>query len=167
MNQLKEKLLSLTASRYKKFPLLMEHMAKMINIDDPVSQLIRCHLITESLLDELIELAFHPNGSAITSAGLSYEKKLKICSKTKLHEDWPLLPDFVIGSLRKLNSLRNKMAHRLGATTSLNEVMELFMGEELLVPIEPEERNLNIVIYHYTAFIFGNLLPKWESCEKT
>lgn len=165
MSQLKEKLLSLTASRYKKLPLLMEHMRKMIDIDDPVSQLIRCHLITESLLDELIELAFHPNGSAITSAGLSYDKKLQICSKTKLHEDWPLLPDFVIGSLRKLNSLRNRMAHRLGATTSLDEVMELFLGEEHPMPIELGESKLHVVIYHYAAFIFGNLLPKWESCE--
>ena len=164
MSQLKEKLVSLTASRYKKLPLLMEHMGKMINIDDPVSLLIRCHLITESLLDELIELTFYPNGSAITSAGLSYDKKLQICSKTILHEDRPLLPDFVIGSLRKLNSLRNKMAHRLEASTSLNEVMDLFMGEEHPMPIEAEKGNLNIVIYHYTGFIFGNLLPKWESC---
>jgi hypothetical protein len=164
MNTLKEKLLRLTGLRYKNLPMLMENMRIMTSINDPVSQLIRCHLITEAVLDELIELAFYPNGAAITSADLTYAKKLQICSSSVLHEGFPLLPDFIVGSLRKLNSLRNRMAHKLGATVSVGEVMELFVGEEQLIPISPEEEKINIVIYHYTSFIFGNLLPKYESC---
>ena len=165
MGQLKQKLLGLTALRYKKLPMLLENMKKMAEINDPVSLLIRCHLITEALLDELIELAFLPNGTAITSSNLSYEKKLQIASKAKLDVDWPLLPDFVIGSLRKLNSLRNKMAHKLGATISLKDVMELFMEKSHPVTATSEE-NINLVIYRYTAFIFGNLLPKYEAIDE-
>ena len=165
MVQLKQKLLGLTALRYKKLPMLLENMKKMAEINDPVSLLIRCHLITEALLDELIELAFLPNGTAITSSNLSYEKKLQIASKAKLDVDWPLLPDFVIGSLRKLNSLRNKMAHKLGATISLKDVMELFMEKSHPVTATSEE-NINLVIYRYTAFIFGNLLPKYEAIDE-
>lgn len=166
MNTLKEKLLRLTELRYKKLPMLMENMRIMTGIGDPVSQLIRCHLITEALLDELIELAFYPNGSAITSADLAYAKKLQICSASFLHEEWPLLPSFVVGSLRKLNALRNRMAHELGATVSVSEIMELFVSENHPMPILPTEENINIVIYHYTSFIFGNLLPKWEASEQ-
>ena len=165
MGQLKQKLLGLTTLRYKKLPMLLENMKKMAEINDPVSLLIRCHLITEALLDELIELAFLPNGTAITSSNLSYEKKLQIASKAKLDVDWPLLPDFVIGSLRKLNSLRNKMAHKLGATVSLKEVMDLFMDESYPMGT-PSEENINLIIYRYTAFIFGNLLPKYEAIDE-
>ena len=164
MGQLKQKLLELTALRYKKLPMLLENMKTMVEINDPVSLLIRCHLITEALLDELIELAFLPNGTAITSSNLSYEKKLQIASKAKLDVDWPLLPDFVIGSLRKPNSLRNKMAHELGATVSLKDVTELYMGESHTMTITSEE-NINLAIYRYTAFIFGNLLPKYEAID--
>ncbi|MDO8072980.1 hypothetical protein O3299_15720 [Janthinobacterium sp. SUN176] len=162
MESLKERLLALTATRYKRMPFLMENVGKMAAAgDDPVSLLIRCHLITESLIDELIELAFHPNGQAITSSRLSYEKKLTICSKAKLHGEYPILQDFAVGSLRKLNSLRNKMAHRIDATASLDEVMDLFAGEDLPLAVG-EITEINIAIYHYTAYIFGNLLPKWE-----
>ena len=67
MSTLKDRLLSLTELRYKNLPMLMENMRIMTTVGDPVSQLIRCHLITEALLDELIELVFYPNGFAITS----------------------------------------------------------------------------------------------------
>ena len=54
MSQLKEKLLRLTKLRYKKLPLLMENMREMTEVKDPVLQILKCHLITEALLDELI-----------------------------------------------------------------------------------------------------------------
>lgn len=162
MSKLKKQLLELTKRRYKKLPKLFETMRKMMEIDDSISLIIRCHLTTESLLDELIELVFFPNGNAITSSSLSYDKKLQILSKAKLVDDWPVLPDHVIGSLRKLNSIRNRMAHKIEATLNAEEITELFMGE-IPLTVNSEEKNVNILIYHYTSFIFGNLLPNYEA----
>jgi hypothetical protein len=165
MGELKDKLLRLTSLRYQKLPLLFENMREMTTVNDPVLQILKCHLVSEALLDALIEFAFEPNGSAVLSARLSYHAKLTIASRSVLADDWPLLPDFVVGSLRKLNSLRNRMAHQLGATVSLEEILELFAGVNHLMPITPSEDNISLVIYHYTSFIFGNMLPKYEAIE--
>lgn len=165
MTVLKEKLLRLTELRYRRFLLLAENMHEMGEITSPVLQILKCHLVTEALLNDLIELAFEPNGAAVLSANLSYSNKLQIVSQAVLADDFKLLPDFVVSSLRKLNRLRNRMAHELGATISLDEVMELFADIDHPMPIIPSENNIPLVLFHYTAFIFGNMLPKYEAIE--
>jgi hypothetical protein len=146
MSQIKEKLLKLTELRYKKYPLLLDNLVKMSGITDPVSQILRCHLISESILDALIELVLYPNGEAVLSAKLSYSQKLQITSKSVLVNDIELLPDYVIGSLRKLNNLRNRMAHQLNASVSLQEVMDLFVGIDYPMPFTPSEEKITFII---------------------
>lgn len=165
MSQLKDKLLRLTKLRYEKLPLLFENMRQMAEANDPVLQILKCHLVTEAILDALIQFAVEPNGAAVLSARPSYNQKIQIASRSVLADDFELLPDFVVGSLRKLNRLRNRMAHQLGATVTIDEVMDLFAGVEHPMPIAPSERNITLVIYHYTSFIFGNMLPKYEAIE--
>lgn len=165
MSEIKDKLLQLTDLRYEKMPLLMENMRQLSEAKDPIVPLLKCHLLTEALLDRLIELAIEPNGEALTAAGLTYSKKLDIASKMVLIEDLALLSEVTLGSLRKLNKLRNRLAHTLGATVTLGEVKDLFMGVDHLMPITPSEDNIPLVLYHYTSFIFGYMLPKFEAIE--
>ena len=91
MTALRQKI-KITKLRYKKLPLLMANMQEMTKVNDPVLQILKCHLVTEALLDALIELSFEPNGEAILSAKLNYSQKVQILSKTFLVDDIKLLP---------------------------------------------------------------------------
>jgi len=169
MSQFKEKLLGLTKLRYETLPLLMQNMKveDSLNIGgDPISRILKCHLLSEVVLDKLIQFAFEPNGDAILSARLSYVQKLDITSRAFLVEDYPLLPDFAVGSLRKLNKIRNRLSHELGASVTREEAIDLFMGVDHPMPIDPMDAEIPLLIYHYTSFIFGNMLPKYESVEQ-
>jgi hypothetical protein len=135
------------------------------DIGDPISLILKCHLLSEVVLDRLILFAFEPNGGAILSIRLSYSKKLDIVSRTTLVEDYPLIPELAVGSLRKLNKIRNRLSHELGASVTHEEAIELFMGVDHPMPIDPMKTDVPLLIYHYTAFIFGNMLPKIESVE--
>ena len=169
MNSFREKLLGLTKLRYETLPLLMKSMrvGENLNIGDSISRILKCHLLSEVVLDKLIEYAFEPNGDAILSAKLSYSQKLDIASRTMLVKDYPLLPDQAVGSLRKLNRIRNRLSHELGATVTHDEAIDLFMGIEPLMPVNLSEADVPLLIFHYTSFIFGSMLPKWEFDEKT
>ena len=114
----------------------------------------------------LIQFAFKPSGEAILSARLSYSQKLDIVSRTMLVEDYPLIPELAVGSLRKLNRIRNRLSHELGASVTHEEAIELFMGVDPLMPVDPMEADVPLLIYHYTLFIFGSMLPKYESDEE-
>lgn len=166
MSELRDKLLQLTKLRYEQMPLLMENMQSLAKANDPIVPVLKCHLLTEALLDRLIALAIEPNGEAVTAVGLTYSEKLEIASKMILAEDWELLSEITVGSLRKLNKLRNRLAHTLGATVVLEDVTELFMGVDHLMPITPSDDNIPSVLFHYTSFIFGYMLPKYEAVEQ-
>lgn len=167
MSEFKDKLLRLTALRYQTMPLLMSSMKpdENLHIGDEVSRILKCHLLSEAVLDKLIELAFEPNGEALLSGRLTYSQKLEIASRSRLVEDYPLLPDFVIGSLRKLNQIRNRLSHELGATVTREEVIGLFMGIDFPMPIDSSSADVTAIIYQYTAFIFGYMLPKFEEID--
>ena len=167
MNQFKKKLLGLTKLHYEMLPQLLKNMQvdETLVIGDPISRILKCHLLSEVVLDKLIQFAYEPNGDAILSGRLSYGQKLDITSRTFLVEDYPLIPDLVVGSLRKLNKLRNRLSHELGATVTREEVIDLFMGIDHPMPFDPMKAEVPLLIYHYTAFIFGNMLPKYESVE--
>ncbi len=101
-------------------------------------------------------------GNAILSARLSYGQKLDVASRTILFDDYTLISDRVVGSLRKLNKIRNRLSHELDATITKEEVIDLFMGFEHPMPFDPMKADVSLLIFHYTAFIFGNMLPKFE-----
>ena len=163
-SEIRNKLLALTSLRYKTLPLLLENMAVSDDLkpDDPVTRIIKTHLLSEVVIDKLIELCFDPNGVALLAADLRYRQKLEIVAKAKLAVDVELLPDFVIGSLRKLNAIRNRLAHQLGATVSNAEAVELFMGVEHPMPFDKKKADVGLILYHYTSFLFGYMLPKYE-----
>jgi len=168
MSQLKEKLLQLTEIRWKTLPKLTEQSKLLFEIGfeskamDPVAFIIRCHLLTEVVLDKLLQFVLEPNGDAVLSVDLTYSKKLDIASRCILAEDFMLLEDYVVGSLRKLNKIRNRFSHQLDAEVTRDEVIELFMGIQYPMPISLQTADISLIIYHYMGFIFGSMLPKWE-----
>jgi|688.fasta_scaffold08170_7 hypothetical protein len=175
MSKLKEQLIELTKLRYSTWPILMQTM-KVDTVhrkddltddqDDHVAWILRCHLLSEVILDKLIELALQPNGNAILSLRLSYNKKLDLISKCVLSDDYELVPEIVIQSLKKLNKIRNRLAHELGATVTQQDVIDLFMGiEHITMPDDPINAPITELIYQYTPFIFGCMLPKYEFIE--
>lgn len=168
MEQLKNKLIQITALRYETLPLLLENMRpdESLRIGDPVSRILKCHLLSEAVLDRLLELALEPNGEAVLAARLSYNQKLTIASESVLAKDYELLPSYVVGSLRKLNKIRNRLAHELGASVTREEIIDLFMGIDHPMPVDPSVADVSLLIYHYTAFIFGNMLSKFEVDEE-
>ncbi|HRD64571.1 MAG TPA: hypothetical protein PKY50_00280 [Candidatus Competibacter sp.] len=157
---LRSKLLKQTELRYKYLPELSRRLAA----DDKVlGAILQGHLFVESLLEQLIQLCLGQNAEAVLSARLTFDQKLVISSKLCLADNWPLIPDYVVGSLRKLNSLRNKLAHRYGHEVTESDLRELFVGLESELPYqEVLEHGAEIAISRYIAFIFGHLLPKYE-----
>lgn len=164
-SHIRSKLLRLTELRYQHFP---ELSRRLVADEKLLGAILQGHLFVESLLEELITLCLDKNSEAVLSASLSFDQKLTISSKLHLAVDWPLIPDYVVGSLRKLNSLRNKLAHRYGHEVSESDVRELFVGLENELPYqEIFEDGTEVAISRYIAFIFGHLLPKYESNAET
>jgi hypothetical protein len=95
----------------------------------PIDEILRIHLMTETIMEKLIEFGLGDNAEAVLSAKLTYAQKLSICSKLKLDDQSLLLTTDVSGSLKKLNKLRNKVAHNLEHETTDQDVEELFVGQ--------------------------------------
>jgi len=156
-------LLTLTQLRYKNMPLLVEATK---GDDGVLGEIVRIHLVTEYLLEELIRLVLEKNAEAVLSIGLKYSQKLQLASQLEFVEEFNLLPDNVVGSLRRLNKLRNRVAHHLNESVKDTEVLELFVGLESELPyMDLMELGTLIALRRYLFFIFGYMLPKFESIE--
>jgi hypothetical protein len=159
-----EKLLKLTELRYQRLP---ELFTRLQSEEKSLSAILQGHLFVESLLEDLIRLCLDKNAEAVLAARLTFDQKLEISSKLRLADDWPLIPDYALGSLRKLNSLRNKLAHRYGHEITEADLRELFVGLEDELPY-PDlfGGGHETAISRYFSFIFGHLLPKYEPIEE-
>jgi hypothetical protein len=169
MTESRDKLLSLTALHYEALPTLMEQMQQTVNAkgsSDSISLILRCHLLTEVMLDKLLRLCLEPNGDAVLAAKLRYAQKLDIASKCMLFKDYELIPSYVISSLRHLNKLRNHLSHNLNASITQEEALGLFQGIEYPMPFDKNSAEVSMLVYQYTSFIFGNMLPKYEAIEE-
>lgn len=133
--------------------------------DDVLGTLLRVHLTSDSILEELIHLTFEDKAQAILKLKLTYRQKLELVASLKIDDDWPLIPEYIIGSLRKLNKLRNDLAHQLSATLSNDQVVELFMGKEQIYG-DMRKDDININLQRYAFFILGNMLPKFEEIDE-
>ncbi len=159
---IREKLLSLTEARFEHMALAGRTFDASI---DPLGVLLRVHLLSESILEELIRISFEEKADAVLSLGLTYKNKLDLVSKLEIDEDWPLLESDMVGSLRKLNSLRNKLAHQLNAELNNEQVIGLFMNQEQVYG-DMSESDIHVNLKRYMFFILGNMLPKYEKIEE-
>lgn len=160
---LKDKLLSLTSARYKHLLPAIDSFNK--TGEDVLGTLLRIHLTSESILEELIYSTFEDNAKSILKLKLTYKQKLELVASLKIDDDWPLIPDYIVGSLRKLNKLRNDLAHQLNATLNNNQVVDLFMGKEQIYG-DMTKDDIHINLQRYAFFILGNMLPKFEEIDE-
>jgi hypothetical protein len=132
----------LTALSYKNYFLVVDELRDNHTL---IAEILRVHLVSEFLLEELIRLVFEEKAEAILAIGLQ------------------LLPDFVIASLKKLNKLRNRVAHHLDEAITDIEIKDLFMGLEsqLLYP-DILEFGMVTAMKRYLFFIYGCMLPKFD-----
>ena len=161
MTEYRNRVLGLTELRNELLPLLLDEM-RPENGFDPMSRILKCHLLTEHVLESLLRYCLEPNGDAVLSADLTYSKKLDIASKCMLVDDYQLLDSTTVGSLRKLNKLRNRIAHKFNTVVESSDVFALFVNVDHLMPIDQNETDIGLIAYHYCSFIFGHMLPKYE-----
>ena len=95
----------------------LENYNKAIsNEQDLVMVVLEQHLLTETLLEQLV-LAGLPRGDRILDEGsLTYSQKLTLTAAMEL------LSDPIISSLRKLNKVRNECAHQLDKVITENDI---------------------------------------------
>ena len=135
---------------------------KWISSTDPLSILLRTHLLSENILEELIKLIFDNNANAILSLNLTYRQKLELVGKIDISEGVPVLPDYIVGSLRKLNSLRNKLSHNFDYEITCQQIEELYT-----LPNGSFEKinNGDVVetLKSYVVIIFPEILSSYKS----
>ena len=158
-----QKLKALTNKRFELMPLVVKQVQDMANT---FNEVVKAHLMTELFLEELIKVACPQVYDAVKSIKLTYRQKLDFVSKLELTEGYPLLDEHTIGSLRKLNKMRNDFSHRLGHSVTDEEIEALYGGhisgaKELYVGQLPESTQ-NVAIGQYLFYLFGNMFPKYE-----
>jgi hypothetical protein len=140
----------LKALEYKSWKNAMEGFR---DPDSVLSKLLTIHLITETVLDQIVGIALGHNCNAVLSLSLSYKQKLDLCSKLVFDDGDPCIYSGVVGSLRKLNSLRNRCSHRLHYEIEENEILELFDNIVSDVPADVRAGDIVVKIESYYAFI--------------
>jgi hypothetical protein len=158
-----EKLRALTEARYRLTPLVL---AQAKDMGGTFNEVVKTHLVTELFLEELIKLAIPDASKAFLDLKLSYKQKLDFAAKLNLTEGYELLENHTVGSLRKLNKMRNDFSHRLGHTVTNQEIEELYVsyidstkdlyGGDLPMSEQP------VAVGRYLFFIFGCMFPKYE-----
>ncbi|MGR5150125.1 hypothetical protein ACQKP8_26715 [Photobacterium alginatilyticum] len=144
--------------RYKHFAPAIE---KLSETNDSLSMLLRVHLISENILEELIKITFEDKAKAILSLQLNYKQKLDLVRQLQLDDGVPVLADFVVGSLRKLNSLRNKLAHNLDFEISNEHVFELYI-EKTFEMDELSIRPVHLNLKDFAVLVLPSMFPYYE-----
>lgn len=86
---------------------MKDFFSALSGIDDSVLLLLRAHLISENLLERIIELELERGDRIIADGNYSYHQKLVLVHALDT------VNDGIIQSLKNLNKVRNKCAHEL------------------------------------------------------
>ena len=131
------------------FKLLVDQLS---DEDETVSTLLKAHLFTEHLIDQI--LGQHLNGNR----DKVYHLKLRYAQKLSLLESFDLVPAEIVASLSELNRLRNQCVHTLSAKPSPDEIRPIFDRLASLAPPNArEDRDTKRMLQRYMAFMCGYL----------
>lgn len=86
---------------------------------DPVMVILRTHLFSENLLEEIIMLRLPRGDRIMESANLTYNQKLVLVNS------FDRLSDNIYCSLKNLNKIRNECAHRLDKSITDSDVTRI------------------------------------------
>lgn len=130
---------------------------KVIRGFDPpneiLSKLVTIHLITEAVVEQIIGVALGDNADAVLSVSLTYKQKLDLCSRLVFDDNKSAISPHVVGSLRKLNALRNKASHRLKCEITDEEISALFENIVDELPEEVRQGDAVLKLNSYYAFV--------------
>lgn len=120
--------------------------------DETVSTLLKAHLFTEHLIDQILGQHLDGKRDKVYRLKLGYAKKLSLL------ESFDLVPDEIHASLTKLNQLRNHCVHTLNAKPSPAEIQPIFDDlPSLAMPNAREVGNTKYMLNRYMAFMCGYL----------
>ncbi len=149
---------SVVKLRYQHFKVAIE---KLSQTNDSLSMLLRVHLISENILEELIKVIFEDKSDAILYLNIGYKQKLDLVRQFKLEENTPVLADYIVGSLRKLNSFRNKLAHNLDFKITNEHIYDLYTDPTYTIN-ELNEHETYSNLKDYALIILPGMLPYYE-----
>lgn len=87
--------------------------------DDPIMLVLRAHLFSESILEEIIRLYLARGDRVLEQGNLSYNQKL-----TLVHS-FDKLGDNIFSTLKNLNKIRNECAHQLDKNISEADIRRI------------------------------------------
>jgi hypothetical protein len=120
--------------------------------DETVSTLLKAHLFTEHLIDQILGEYLGGNRDKV------YRLKLGYAQKLTLLESFDLVPPEIVTSLSELNRLRNKSVHTLNAKPTPQEIRPIFDRlPEPGLPNAREHNDANLMLHRYMAFMCGYL----------
>jgi hypothetical protein len=130
---------------------------QIFDSDETVSLVLKTHLFAEYLIEGLLSEHLGDNAVPILQLELSFYQKLSLISS------YELIPDYVVGSLRRLNRLRNKCVHTFNLKPNREDVFFIFEGITDELPYPDYDVEVKILLLRYMGFIAGYLAPKsWE-----
>ena len=106
---------------------------------DPITMVLRCHLLAEVYLDRLIDTKMS-KGYVITDNKFQFYEKLVIV------EALDILTKDVLDSLKKLNSVRNSCSHVLEYNISERDIDKIGhpLGKDYQIDKKELQPNINI-----------------------
>lgn len=110
-----------------------------------IGRLLRAHLFVEHFLTEYLA-SRNPQLGSLEKARLTFSQKLNLIGNSTDG------PSFLIPGIKRLNQIRNRIAHNLGAEITKSDV-EVFLGikefeslrKELAAPAKPSEEAIHLI----------------------
>lgn len=93
--------------------IIMHFVMRARRADDEIAITLKGHLLSEYLLDRILESRFEPN----KTKDLTYARKLSLLEKHSF------LPEELLLNLRLLNSFRNRLSHELDVSIGKEEMV--------------------------------------------
>jgi len=127
---------------------------------DWLGSVLKCHLIIEHYMDQYLHMAY-PTMVNIRKARLTFSQKLEMINNPQT------LSQFYCLSIKSLNSLRNKFAHRISYSVIDEDLSEIkrFMNTWDDALGEARQEGLAL-LSRFTLFVCGDLNTTTRQIEK-
>jgi hypothetical protein len=122
--------------------------------DDLFPILLRFHVLTENLLERIIQSQISQGHRLFSHANLSYRIKLELANSLDV------VDSEIIGSLRQLNSIRNDASHTIDIeiTKDIIERIGRPLGKNFVAIRDRSSDDINDFIHETFAYLFARLL---------
>lgn len=109
----------MTTFDYSEQQYLDPRFIEALAAEDELGLVVRTHLYVEAALNRFFLLRLQVTQDELSTVGLGFAQKIKLAKALGIS-----IP--IVRSLERLNTIRNKFAHRLETTIDIGEVHNLF-----------------------------------------